>query len=83
MKRLITSCANVAKRWRLRRALAQLNMVSWVWLGLVASGWAQEAVEEEGKTYVPSYMIIIFSVGLALLMICRAGKRSISFRRDE
>jgi hypothetical protein len=55
-----------------------------VWLALATNVWAQEFGEEpEEKGYVPSYMIIFFAVGLALLMICRAGKRSTGFRREE
>lgn len=66
------------------RALAWIGAVGPMWLALASSAWAQlpdEEVEEKG--YVPSYMIIFFAVGLALLMICRSGKRSASFRREE
>jgi hypothetical protein len=62
--------------------------VGLVWLSLAATAWAQrrqqQVVEEEPeKGYVPSYMIIVFLVGFALLMICRSGKRQQSFRRDD
>lgn len=53
------------------------------WLASTASLWAQATAEEpEEKSYVPSYMIIIFAVGLGLLIICRSGKRTTSFRRN-
>jgi hypothetical protein len=38
--------------------------------------------EPQEKNYVPSYMIIMFMVGLGLMLICRSGKRTIDFRRD-
>ena len=47
--------------------------VGLVWLSLAATAWAQrrqqQVVEEEPeKGYVPSYMIIVFLVGFALLI---------------
>lgn len=52
-----------------------------IWL---ASGTPLLAQDDEGpKGYVPSYLIIMFCVGLALLMICRSGKRSVSLVRRE
>ncbi len=70
-------------RHMLRMALGMASVWS-VWASMVATTWAQGYQEEvEEKTYVPSYMIIIFAVGFALLMICRSGKRSTSFHREE
>jgi hypothetical protein len=77
--RHIRSLASVARVWR------WLFAVGLSWAMLVATTWAQAGLpveEEEPKTYVPSYMIIIFAVGLGLMMICRAGKRQVTFRRD-
>ncbi len=69
---------------RLSQALSWISTVGVAWLILAAPLWAQPPTEEkEEKTYVPSYMIIIFAVGLALLFICRTGKRTVSFRRDS
>jgi len=71
-------------RQRARHAVQWASGVGLVWLSSATNTWAQEFGEEpEEKTYVPSYMIIVFAVGLALLMICRSGKRSTSFRREE
>jgi hypothetical protein len=70
------------RKWRY--AAQWLSAIGLVWLASATNAWAQEFGEEpEEKTYVPSYMIIVFAVGLALLMICRSGKRSTSFRREE
>jgi hypothetical protein len=66
------------------RALVWIGTVGPMWLAMATPVWAQLPEEEvEEKGYVPSYMIIFFAVGLALLMICRSGKRSTSFRREE
>ena len=75
----------------LTRSLRHLNLrtggaVSTVWLLAVSECFAQGAaggVETEEKGYVPSYLIIMFAVGLALLVICRSGKRTTSFRHDD
>ena len=59
--------------------------VGLIWLCSAAQVWAQanEEEEQEPKGWVPSYMIIVFAVSLALMMICRSGKRSVTFRRDD
>ena len=73
-----------AFRQHARRMTSSILPLGWVWFCMTVPLWAQEYQEEvEEKTYVPSYMIIIFAVGFALLMICRSGKRSTSFRREE
>ena len=54
-----------------------------VWTIACAPLMAQTPEEApKAKNYVPCYLIIFFAVGLGLMMICRAGKRSIEFRRD-
>lgn len=58
--------------------------VVFIWMSMAADSWAQGfAEEEEPRTYVPSYMIIVFAVAFALMMICRSGKRTTSFRVEE
>lgn len=54
-----------------------------VW-GISAAQLMAQVPEEapKEKNYVPCYLIIFFSVGLGLMMICRAGKRTVEFRRD-
>jgi hypothetical protein len=69
---------------RLRVAAQWFVTVGLVWLCMTASSWAQQMEEEpEEKTYVPSYLVIVFAVGFGLLVICRAGKRTTGFRREE
>ena len=69
---------------RVRSAASWLTAVALVWISMSATSWAQGmAEEEEPRTYVPSYMIIIFAVAFALMMICRSGKRTTSFRVEE
>lgn len=61
-----------------------MTTVGVIWLCTAAQVWAQaNEEEEEPKGWVPSYMIIVFAVSLALMMICRSGKRSVTFRRDD
>ena len=38
--------------------------------------------EEEPKTYIPVYIIMIPAVGLGLLIICNPSRRNISFRKE-
>lgn len=58
--------------------------VGLAWLCLASTTWAQAFEEEpEAKTYVVSYMIILFAVSFGLLVICRGGKRTVGFRREE
>jgi hypothetical protein len=79
---LFRHACSVARR--IARSSCRWGLVVWGWLLMTATGWAQNYEPEvEEKTYVPSYMIIIFAVGFALLMICRSGKRATSFRREE
>jgi hypothetical protein len=74
--------ASLPRQWR--SAVQWVSTVGLIWLCLASTVCAQQFGEEpEEKTYVPSYMIIVFAVGLALLMICRSGKRTTSFRREE
>jgi hypothetical protein len=70
---------------RLRVATQWCVTVGLVWLCMTASSWAQQLQEEEPeeKTYVPSYLVIVFAVSFGLLVICRGGKRSAGFRREE
>ena len=59
---------------------------AWVWFYGSAVCWAQGArgpMDSGPKSYVPSYLIIIFAVGLGLLIVCRTGKRTTTFRRVE
>ena len=66
-----------------RQAARWMSTVGVIWLCSAAHVWAQaNEEEEEPKGWVPSYMIVICAVSLALMMICRAGKREVSFRRD-
>lgn len=54
------------------------------WLCLSSPAWAQVGQEEEEpKTYVPVYIIIIAAVGLGLLIICNPSRRQVSFRKDD
>ena len=54
------------------------------WLCLASPVWAQVGQEEEEpKTYVPVYIIIIAAVGLGLLIICNPSRRQVSFRKDD
>lgn len=39
--------------------------------------------EEEPKTYIPVYIIMIACLGLTLLLMCRAGKRTVDFRDSD
>ena len=62
------------------------SLTAAVWLLAPTVCWAQGArgpADQGPKNYVPSYLIIIFAVGLGLLVICRSGKRSVSFRHDD
>jgi hypothetical protein len=62
------------------------SFIAAAWLLAPAVCWAQGArghADQGPKSYVVSYMIIIFAVGLGLLVICRSGKRSVTFRRDD
>ena len=72
-------------RWSSGRALiGRATTFAATWLALAApllAAPSEEPVEE--KTYVPCYMIIFFAVGLGLMMICRAGKRTLEFRRPD
>jgi hypothetical protein len=73
---------------RIRWGVQWFGTVGLVWLCMTATVWAQRrqapAPEEKPeKTYVPSYMLIVFFVGFALMMMCRSGKRSTGFRREE
>ena len=47
---------------------------------LFAQGFGQE---EEPKTYIPVYIIMIACLGLTLLVMCRAGKRTVDFRDSD
>ena len=71
---------------RVRQLVCRFAAMVTIVLGVTSQLWAQGALlekEEEPKSYVPVYLIIIFSVGLGLLVICRSGKRTVSFRRDD
>lgn len=72
-------------RWSAcRAAIRRATTLAAAWLTLAApllAAPAEEPVEE--KTYVPCYLIIFFAVGLGLMMICRAGKRTVEFRRPD
>ena len=55
-----------------------------VWLACSNQLWAQHQPQEtEEKGYVPVYIIIIALIGLALLVLLRANRRTTSFRRDD
>jgi len=67
-----------------RAAIGRVATLVAVWSILAApllAAPSEEPVEE--KTYVPCYLIIFFAVGLGLMMICRAGKRTLEFRRSD
>lgn len=66
------------------RKLRAWSIVALLMMLLHASPlWAQGSTESEGpKGYAANYIIIIFAVGLGLLVICKAGKRTTNFRRD-
>lgn len=70
------------------RSVARMAQIAFrcacVWMALAAPVLAQVPEEETPeKTYVPCYLIIFFGVSLGLMMICRAGKRTLDFRRPD
>ena len=71
-------------RSRMHGPFQWLWTVGLVWLCMTSTTWAQAYEEEvEEKNYVPSSMIIMFAVRCALMAICRSGKRTVNFRREE
>ena len=45
--------------------------------------FAQEfGAPEEPKSYIPVYIIMIACLGLSLLVMCRAGKRTADFHQE-
>jgi hypothetical protein len=76
--RIRKSVDRVWERWR------WFVVVGLVWLCQTSTSLAAQAPEEESrqKNYVPVYMIILFSLGLALLIACRSARRSEKIRRE-
>ncbi len=68
---------------RLRLALLTVTLVGG---NLLATCWAAQApgpAPAPQKSYVPSYIIIIFAVVIGLTAVCRMGKRSSEVRRPS
>jgi hypothetical protein len=59
-------------------------VVGLVWLCQTSTCLAEAGQEQEEKTknYVPVYMIILFSLGLSLLIVCRSARRDEKIRRE-
>jgi hypothetical protein len=44
---------------------------------------SRRSADERPKSYVPVYIVIMASVGLALTLICRTSRRTIDFRNPD
>lgn len=67
------------RSWRsIVRGVSTLLTAAVLWLGVYGTALARPAAEEKegkGASWVPSYLIVVFGVGLGMLLVCRSSRR--------